>query len=639
MLRIWYHMRSAAERQLFESQGTRIYIGSDDRNDLVLKSPFVAPQHAVLDLTDGGWQLSVVSPVNSVAIEENELSNGDTCLLNECTDLVIYPFTLSVELSNSEGDSLQTIVRLRDNRMTEWIQNLHRDILPELKNESNQKVENITDQQLLHVENLVDSVANHYRDLPEDLLNHITGHAVRSQLINQQCDQDGQSRRQALLKQNRRWSRVVTANPDRERELENVANQILMRFNLPADKSLDEKLTVIDREFWTVWDSLAKNLHVEMKRYGCSVYVKKQLKDILYGFGPLEDLLWLPTISEIMVVDHTRIYIEREGRVEDSGRRFVSNKVTETIIARIVGQVGRSIDKSNPMVDARMADGSRVNAVIPPLAVSGPCLTIRKFPERKLTVDQLVAYGSLSETVARFLRAAVLARKNIVVAGGTGTGKTTLLNCLSDFIPNHERIVTIEDTAELQLHKQHVVRMETKPPNLEGKGEYTIRDLVKNALRMRPDRVVVGECRGAEALDMLQAMNTGHDGSLTTIHANSANDAILRLEVLVQMAASLPIQSIRRQIAAGVDLIVQLRRMRDKRRLVTEIVEVVDYDEASGNVTMRRLFDLATAGDARLELKPTGYLPTFLEDCLKQEPPLIDLDAFYRTTETKELIH
>src|SRR5262249_1820379 len=281
---------------------------------------------------------------------------------------------------------------------------------------------------------------------------------------------------------------------------------------------------------------------------------------------------------EIMVVDKDRIFVEKAGVLQNSGRRFISDEVTLAIIERIVARVGRRIDRSSPLVDARLADGSRVNAVIPPVAVSGPCLTVRKFPARKLTVADLVEKGSLSKSAAAFLRSAVLARKNILVSGGTGTGKTTLLNCLSDFIPDKERIVTVEDTAELQLQKEHVVRMETKLANVEGAGAYTIRDLVRNALRMRPDRIVVGECRGPEALDMLQAMNTGHDGSMTTIHANTAGDVILRLEVLVQMAAELSMASIHRQIGSAIDLVVQLARLRDGRRVDSQITQFVDVD-------------------------------------------------------------
>ena len=223
-----------------------------------------------------------------------------------------------------------------------------------------------------------------------------------------------------------------------------------------------------------------------------------------------------------MVVSSSQIYVERDGIIERSGRRFISDKVTEAIIERIVAQVGRRIDKSQPLVDARLPDGSRVNAIIPPLSIKGPCLTVRKFPAQRLTMDDFLEMGSITRSAATFLRACVVARRNILISGGTGSGKTTMLNVLSSFIPFKERIITIEDTTELRLHQEHVVTLETKPPNIEGAGEYTIRDLVKNALRMRPDRVIVGECRGGEALDMIQAMNTGHDGSMTTVHANSA---------------------------------------------------------------------------------------------------------------------
>ncbi len=237
--------------------------------------------------------------------------------------------------------------------------------------------------------------------------------------------------------------------------------------------------------------------------------------------------------------------------------------MTEAIIERIVAQVGRRIDKSQPLVDARLPDGSRVNAIIPPLAIKGPCLTVRKFPAQRLTMDDLLEMGSISRSAATFLRACVVARRSILVSGGTGSGKTTMLNVLSSFIPFKERIVTIEDTSELRLHQEHVVTLETKPANIEGAGEYTIRDLVKNALRMRPDRVIVGECRSGEALDMIQAMNTGHDGSMTTVHANSAREVIERLEVLILMAADLPMTSIHRQISSAIDLIVHISRLPD----------------------------------------------------------------------------
>ena len=324
-----------------------------------------------------------------------------------------------------------------------------------------------------------------------------------------------------------------------------------------------------------------------------------------------------------MVVSSDQIYVERDGIIERSGRRFISDKVTEAIIERIVAQVGRRIDKSQPLVDARLPDGSRVNAIIPPLAVKGPCLTVRKFPAQRLTMDDLVEMGSISRSAATFLRACVIDRRNILVSGGTGTGKTTMLNVLSSFIPFKERIVTIEDTTELRLHQEHVVTLETKPPNIEGAGEYTIRDLVKNALRMRPDRVIVGECRGGEALDMIQAMNTGHDGSMTTVHANSAREVIERLEVLVLMAADLPVTSIHRQLASAIDLIVHISRLPDGARVVTQISEVVRYDPEEKQIVILDIFNFRNG----VSLRPTGYLPSFIDSLVEKE--LLDVEFLY----------
>ena len=309
--------------------------------------------------------------------------------------------------------------------------------------------------------------------------------------------------------------------------------------------------------------------------------------------------------------------------IEKSGRRFISDKVTESIIERIVAQVGRRIDKSQPLVDARLPDGSRVNAIIPPLAVKGPCLTVRKFPLQRLTMDDLVEMGSVSRAAATFLRASVIDRRNLVVSGGTSTGKTTLLNVLSSFIPYKDRIVTIEDTVELRLHQEHVVTLETKPPNVEGAGQYTIRDLVRNALRMRPDRIIVGECRGPEALDMIQAMNTGHDGSMTTVHANSAREVIERLEVLVLMAADLPIASIHRQLVSAVDLIVHISRLPGGRRAVTQIAEVTRVDPDTNQVVVLDIFNFRN-GES---LQPTGYLPSFVESLINKE--LLELEFLY----------
>jgi pilus assembly protein CpaF len=323
-----------------------------------------------------------------------------------------------------------------------------------------------------------------------------------------------------------------------------------------------------------------------------------QIVDELVGYGPLEPLLLDDEVSEVMANGPDMVYIERHGRLAVTPIRFDDQEHMQRIINRIIQPQGRRVDRNWPMVDARLPDGSRVNAIIPPCAIDGPSITIRKFGRNPLTIDKLIAYGSLTQDMAEFLRACVIARLNIVISGGTGSGKTTLLNILSGYIPENERIVTIEDSAELQLHQTHVVRLETKPPDPEipESRRVTIRDLVRNSLRMRPDRVVIGECRGGEALDMLQAMSTGHDGSLTTIHANNPRDTVARLETLTLMAGmDLPLMVVRRQIVSAIDLIVQVASLRDGSRKVTAITEVQGME--GDTVTMQDLFIFEEEGE------------------------------------------
>ena len=346
-----------------------------------------------------------------------------------------------------------------------------------------------------------------------------------------------------------------------------------------------------------------------------------ELLDEALGLGPLEPLLADASVTEIMVVDPATIYVERGGRLELTQTRFTDEERVRAVIERIVTPLGRRIDESQPLVDARLPDGSRVNAIIRPLALRGSCITIRRFPKRRLTVNDFIQLGSLTPRIAKFLERAVIAKKNILISGGTGSGKTTLLNVLSSSIPSTERIVTIEDAAELQLHQPHVVSLETKHANMEGKGAFTIRDLVRNSLRMRPDRIVVGECRGGEALDMLQAMNTGHDGSLTTIHANSPVEALSRLETLVLMAGvDLPSHAIREQIARSIHVIVQQTRLTDGSRKITHVSEIDELDP-SGRFEVREIFEFEQTGvtpEGRVigDFEATGYLPSFLDEIM-----------------------
>ncbi|HRR33041.1 MAG TPA: ATPase, T2SS/T4P/T4SS family [Kiritimatiellia bacterium] len=345
--------------------------------------------------------------------------------------------------------------------------------------------------------------------------------------------------------------------------------------------------------------------------------LEKEIYDEAMRLGPLEDFLADDAITEIMVNGPNQVYVERNGRLELTGQTFMDDESVLGVIERIVAPIGRRIDESQPYVDARLPDGSRVNAIIAPLSLIGPCITIRKFSKRALTVDDFISYGTWTRSAAEFLRLCVIMRKNIVVAGGTGSGKTTLLNVLSGFIPPTDRIVTIEDAAELRLVQPHVIRLEARPPNIEGRGAITIRDLVRNALRMRPDRIIVGECRGGESLDMLQAMNTGHDGSLTTVHANSPRDVISRLETMVLMSGlELPSRAIREQIASAIDLVVHESRLSDGSRKVTCISEVVGLEGLQ--VVMQDLFEFKQTGvdehgKVLGNFMPTGAVPTFFE--------------------------
>ena len=341
-----------------------------------------------------------------------------------------------------------------------------------------------------------------------------------------------------------------------------------------------------------------------------------EITDDILGYGPLERLLTDDSISEIMVNGPNEIWIERQGRLYETTVRFNDESHLRRIINKIVAQVGRRIDESSPMVDARLPDGSRVNAVIPPLSLSGPLLTIRKFSKNRLTLDDMVRLGTLSQQAVDFLGFCIRAELNVLISGGTGSGKTTLLNALSAAVPDTDRIITIEDAAELKLDQRHVLRLESRPKNIEGDGEIPIRELVRNSLRMRPDRIIVGEVRGAEALDMLQAMNTGHDGSLTTVHSNSARDGLSRIETMVLMAGfDLPVRAIRQQVASALDLIVHLERLEDGSRRVTAITEVQRME--SDVITMQDLFtfkveSIATDKTIVGELKATGLRPVFL---------------------------
>lgn len=377
-----------------------------------------------------------------------------------------------------------------------------------------------------------------------------------------------------------------------------------------SNPPFDHRAEFIKQKLTEIYGRLRVNVPETIRQQ-----INHEVLNEFVGYGPIQPLLDDPEVTEVMVNGPKKVFVEKKGKLIKTGVTFENDAHVQRVIERIVLPLGRRIDADSPTVDARLPDGSRVNAVIPPVALDGSTITIRKFSKHKLGIADLIRFGSLTEQMAEFLRACVIARLNIIISGGTGSGKTTLLNCLSGFIPEDERIVTIEDAAELQLQQDHVVRLETKTANLDGRGAVTIRDLVKNSLRMRPDRVVVGECRGGETLDMLQAMNTGHDGSLTTVHSNSPRDAVSRIETMVLMAGmDLPVKVIRQQISSAVDLIIQQSRLKDGSRKVTYITEVAGME--GDTIVLTDIFRFEQTGltpDNKVigQMKPTGIRPLF----------------------------
>lgn len=411
------------------------------------------------------------------------------------------------------------------------------------------------------------------------------------------------------------------APPAQRREEENSIIELRQRVQQRLINELDPRLDLsnvarVRQQVEEIFNTILDSENIVLSRSERARLFESIAADIL-GFGPLQELLNDPEISEIMVNGPKKVYVEKRGKIQLSDVTFVDEQHVLRVIDRIVAPLGRRIDESSPMVDARLPDGSRVNAVIRPIALCGPTISIRKFRKEGITIEDLIRFGSLTREMAEFLSACVRASLNIVVSGGTGSGKTTMLNVLSSFIPDDERIITVENAAELQLHQEHVVPLESRPPNVEGKGEISIRDLVINTLRMRPERIVVGECRGGEALEMLQAMNTGHDGSMTTLHANSPRDAVARIETMCLMAGmDLPVRAIREQIASAVNLIVQLARLKDGSRKVIYITEVQGME--GDVVVLSDIFvfeqqGLDERGKIIGQLKPTGIRPRFID--------------------------
>jgi len=541
-------------------------IGRAESNEIILKGLRTSKKHAVIQLdAQGQWVLEDLASMSGTYINEERiisqrLKPQDTIRIND------YLIQIVEQDLNSHTNSASTHVP-RNNNSSAGDFNQH-SIACELTQQE------FTQNQIPK------------KKQPNDALINTTNHLQNA------FDQQRAQIHQLVLNtfDLRRKSIGIEMSEELKTETRAIIREVINTTKLEASQS-NNNLTLEDAVFFDI----------------C-------------GLGPLETLLLDDSISEIMVNSAQEIFVEKNGRIENSGLTFTNDAAVIAVIDRIITPIGRRIDESSPMVDARLKDGSRVNAIIPPLAIKGPCITIRKFPKHRLEISDLIRFQSMDDNMAEFLTVAVREGKNILVSGGTGTGKTTLLNVLSNLIPDSERVITIEDAAELQLNQPDLVSLEAKPANSEGKGAVPIRDLVKNALRMRPNRIVVGECRGSEALDMLQAMNTGHDGSLTTLHANTPRDALSRLEVMTLMTGiELPIQAIREQIASAVSLIVQQSRFPCGARKITYITEVVGME--AGIIQLQDIFRFQRSGlddnnKVVGEMRPTGNLPEFYEELL-----------------------
>jgi Flp pilus assembly CpaF family ATPase len=584
--------------------GNRSYqIGKRRDCDIVLTSNFVAPRHALIAYLRPTYSIQP-SGASPTYVNDRLLARGERQGLFPGDRIRIGDYVLSV---SSDTETAAADVRKLDlaKKFAELELKYHNKLLERMD------LRKIT---FTRSEEHVQSVHQHLsvllNEFPFPVGPEIEQHVIRETLKTELMDW-------AAFQGGRSHSGPRSFSEDwsgHEEEVDRLRSQIVSDLQLSTHaQDLKDNVAKIEKEFDAVLKPLLPGMLPGLRRHLVKRRLRKDLHDIIFGLGPLEDLLHFPNITEIMVVNKDQIYIEKDGIIEESGRAFVSDDISLSIIERIVSPIGRRIDRAQPLVDARLLDGSRVNAIIPPLAIKGPCITIRKFAAERYTMDDLIEKKTLNNRAAAFLRACVVAKKNIMISGGTGSGKTTLLNVLSSFIGPQERVVTIEDSAELQLAQKHVVQLETRPKNIEGGGEFRIQDLLRNALRMRPDRIMVGECRGAETLDMLQAMNTGHSGSMTTAHANTPEDLLLRVETMVLQAEKMPLTAIRAQIGSALDVIIQQSRLGGARR-VTQITEVVGFDQKEERVILEDVFVYRYSADQPElgELIYTGYIPTFM---------------------------
>ena len=591
-------------------------VGSTPDNNVVLaKSRFVSPRHFAVDMgaAEGkadaddkadakarDWLLTVFPDATSVEVDGETVQPGATVVLRKISSVRIANYRLTLRQLDDDDSDRENAMEIGINKLQREI---HQKVLTRLN--ANGQGDNLKQTPAIMLKistDIEDIIRNDYsRELGP-------GGIYRLPLLTL-----------AIQKHKYRLHKPAAESGPAA----NGGNQ-----DDSLEDYLDKLRGLADGEIADVAAEMARTAPENVQFKTIVSYIQTAISDLLFGFGPLQNLLDMANVSEIMVVSPSLIYVEQDGKVVKTSASFLGDAELIGVLERIVAPLGRRIDRSSPLVDARLPDGSRVNAVIPPLALKGACLTIRRFPEERITAEHLLRWGSLTPEALELVRGLVRGRKSIIVAGGTGSGKTTMLNVISGFIDEHERLITIEDSAELQLQHEHLVALETRPENVEGKGAVTIRDLIKNALRMRPDRIIVGECRGGEAFDMLQAMNTGHNGSMTTVHANNPAEVITRLEAMCLMAVDIPVMSLRQQIAQAVDYIIYLARLSNGQRMTTAIAEVGGIDPQSGSIDVRIIMRANFhPEDGRYYLEPNGYIPQCLPELAAKG--LVDVNKVY----------
>jgi len=628
-MRVIAYSQMSDVRQEVDWNDDILRIGRDAANDLELPSPFVSREHARFIRHNGEMFIENVG-LNGTLVDGEMVGVGEQVKIVPGQEIHIGEWALYLSADETGKPTDGKITFHREKTPLAKAMGVEKEVHAELLRRLNLRTVEVEAQDdpryVKHIKgHLKASLDAYIHEIDDETGWFLVEQQLKRDVITEISRRAGSKMRPPILKQG-----DAVLDPQYESAMLRMRDLLIQDLGLEfGTEHVKQDVDRVEEHFHKEFNREAPQVTESLWVYIVRRYIMKDILDIVIGLGPIQDLLDMPNVTEVMVVGPNKIYIEEAGVIRNTGRSFFSEEVVLTVIERIVTPLGRRIDRSTPIVDARLPDGSRVNATIAPLSLVGPVLTIRKFSESPFTIDDLISFGTITPFAGNFLRSCVLGRKNVLVAGGTASGKTTLLNVLSAFIPPHERIITIEDSAELQMYQEHVVRMETRQANVEGKGQYSIRQLVQNALRQRPDRIVVGEVRGAEALDMLQAMNTGHDGSLTTIHANNPRDAMKRLEGLVLEAVDMPVRAIREQIVTALDVIVHLTRFADGGRQVTAISEVAGLDRDEGFIVVEDIFVRPTRGKKRGqrgELMHTGYIPVFAQDLLHKG--LLTVDAF-----------